>query len=111
MPDTHHDSSTEQHEGHAARQHADAEHQSSDLTSSIEPAYPVSLLDNGGLKGRGNAPVQAEVIQRMQQTYGNRAVQRFLQRSRPNVQRQYPTPTSTTGTSTPSTGTSGGISY
>jgi outer membrane protein OmpA-like peptidoglycan-associated protein len=42
------------------------------------PAYPVGLLGSSRLDGRGNAPVRAGIIQRMQQTHGNRAVQRFL---------------------------------
>lgn len=63
-----------------------------------EEALPGSALANPGtlmggdprLKGRGNAPVRAAVMQRMQKTYGNRAVQRFLQRSASStpIQRQ-----------------------
>lgn len=44
------------------------------------PAYPDALLGDSRLKGRGNSPVQAAVMQRMQSTHGNHAVQRFLQR-------------------------------
>jgi hypothetical protein len=39
-----------------------------------------ALLAHPAIGGRGNAPVRAAVLQRMQQTYGNRAVQRFIQR-------------------------------
>ncbi|MDQ3928356.1 MAG: hypothetical protein M3328_04310 [Chloroflexota bacterium] len=46
------------------------------------PSYPGTLLGDPRLNGRGNAPVRAAVMQRMQQTYGNRAVQRFLQLQR-----------------------------
>jgi|GEM_PF-5747244 len=45
------------------------------------PEYPSSVLSNPSINGRGNAPVKAAVMQRMQQTHGNRAVHRFLQRS------------------------------
>jgi hypothetical protein len=51
-------------------------------------AYSGGLLGDARLSGRGNAPVRAAVMQRAQQTYGNRAVQRFLQRSQP----AWPTP-------------------
>jgi len=43
--------------------------------------YPSSLLSTGKLQGRGNGPVQTSIMQRMQQTQGNRAVQRIIQRS------------------------------
>ncbi|HYO50354.1 MAG TPA: DUF4157 domain-containing protein, partial [Chloroflexia bacterium] len=43
--------------------------------------YPSTLLGDSRLSGRGNAPVRTAVMQRMQQTVGNRAVQRFLQRA------------------------------
>jgi hypothetical protein len=45
------------------------------------PNYPSTLLGDSRLSGRGNAPVRTAVMQRMQQTVGNRAVQRFLQRA------------------------------
>ncbi len=45
-----------------------------------KPLNSVTMLGNNGLRGRGNAPVQIALMQEMQQTYGNRAVQRFLQR-------------------------------
>jgi hypothetical protein len=43
----------------------------------VSSAYPNSLLSNPMLSGRGNAPVRAAVMQRAQQTHGNRAVQRY----------------------------------
>jgi len=39
-----------------------------------------ALLAHPAIGGRGNAPVRAAVLQRMQQTYGNRASVRFVQR-------------------------------
>lgn len=44
------------------------------------PAYPTSLLNDPRLNGRGNQPVRVALMREMQQTYGNRAVQRYLQR-------------------------------
>lgn len=44
-------------------------------------AYSSALLGDPRLNGRGNAPVRAAVLQRMQQNYGNRYTQRFLQRA------------------------------
>jgi hypothetical protein len=44
------------------------------------PSYPTSLLNDPRINGRGNQPVRTAILQRLQQTYGNRAVQRFLQR-------------------------------
>ncbi len=62
------DQSTEEHEGSLA-------HGSESL-----PSYPASLLADTRLNGRGNEPVRVALMRQMQQTYGNRAVQRFLQR-------------------------------
>src|SRR5688500_10950767 len=45
------------------------------------PAYPSSLLAGGKLSGRGNAPVRAALMRQVQRTHGNRAAQRFMQRS------------------------------
>ncbi|HEX9990221.1 MAG TPA: M15 family metallopeptidase [Chloroflexia bacterium] len=46
-----------------------------------QSAYSPAMLGSRQLSGRGNAPVRIAMMQRMQQTHGNRAVQRFLQRS------------------------------
>ncbi len=46
----------------------------------VAPAYSAALLGDSRLKTRGNGPVQASVMQGMQRTHGNRAVQRLLQR-------------------------------
>ena len=48
------------------------------------PAYSPALLHDARLSGRGNGPVRMALVQQMQQTRGNRAVQRAL--------RQVPTP-------------------
>jgi len=42
--------------------------------------YPASLLGDMGLSGRGNRPVRTALIQQLQRTHGNRAVQRMLER-------------------------------
>src|SRR5438067_1285568 len=46
----------------------------------LPPQTPV--LSSLPPPGRGNAPVRASMLQRMQQTYGNRTVQRFLRLQR-----------------------------
>jgi hypothetical protein len=48
--------------------------------SAAELSGAASLLSGLRLSGRGNRPVRNNSIQRVQQTHGNRAVQRFLQR-------------------------------
>ncbi|MBF6612712.1 MAG: DUF4157 domain-containing protein, partial [Chloroflexi bacterium] len=53
----------------------------SDAGSESATDYPASLLGDSKLSARGNTSVQTTVMQRMQQSYGNKAVQRFLQRS------------------------------
>jgi hypothetical protein len=45
------------------------------------PSYSSALLGNRALGGRGNGPVQIALMTEMQQAHGNRAMQRFLQRS------------------------------
>jgi hypothetical protein len=60
-----------------------------------EIAGGAGLLDHPDIGGRGNAPVRSAMLQRMQQQYGNRAVQRFLQRTPAGgvpVQRDNPPP-------------------
>src|ERR1043165_968122 len=51
------------------------------LAPDIVSAYPTSLLSDPRLKGRGNGPVRNTLMLQMQRTYGNKAVQRFLQRA------------------------------
>ena len=46
----------------------------------VPPAQMLAVLGHPHLGGRGNGPVHAAAVQQMQQTYGNRAVQRFLAR-------------------------------
>jgi hypothetical protein len=77
----------------------------SDIGIESAPAYSDALIGNPRLDGRGNQPVKIALMQRSQGTYGNQAVQRFLQRARSTpqagneaVQRQEPatgTPTTT----------------
>ncbi|HYO49829.1 MAG TPA: hypothetical protein VEW94_08250 [Chloroflexia bacterium] len=43
--------------------------------------YSSSLLGHSTLSGRGNGPVHTAMMQQMQQSYGNRALQRYLQRT------------------------------
>jgi hypothetical protein len=47
--------------------------------ASPPPVYRPSLLGDARLYGRGNAPVLQAVMLQAQQTYGNRAIQRFRQ--------------------------------
>ena len=44
--------------------------------SEVPPSVSASLLSDPNLNSRGNAPARIAAMQRMQQTYGNRAVQR-----------------------------------
>ncbi len=62
----------------------------SQVRSESEPdvAGVISPSAAKGLRGRGNAPVRAAMLQRLQQTYGNRALQRLL-----SAQRSAATPT------------------
>ena len=43
--------------------------------------YSASLVIDPALRGRANSPIRAATIRQMQKTYGNRAVQRFVQRT------------------------------
>src|SRR5437016_165008 len=43
------------------------------------PTYPLSLLGDPRLYGRGNGPVRTALALQMQRTYGNRATRRLLQ--------------------------------
>src|SRR5437764_7588310 len=45
------------------------------------PVYPGALLGDRRLGGRGNVQPRTSVMQQAQQTHGNRAVQRYIQRS------------------------------
>jgi hypothetical protein len=69
----------------------------SDAGVQPETAYSDALLGHPRLDGRGNQPVKIALMQSSQGTYGNQAVQRFLQRARSKpqagheaVQRQEP---------------------
>lgn len=79
---TNHDSSehTPSHEG----EHRAADHESLSASQEQRELLPIpiaiepSLLSDPRFNGRGNGPVRNSIIQGMQQTYGNRAVQRYL---------------------------------
>jgi hypothetical protein len=113
MPDRHEAENNDQHR--ARHERSDSEQagpQAQESPDTISAShYPASLAGSQSLRGRGNAPVQAAVLQRLQRAHGNRAVQRFLQRqkggSEVNVQRQDP-PAGTTTTPAPTTGTPAG---
>jgi len=49
--------------------------------------YSASLVIDPALRGRANNPIRAAAMQQMQKTHGNRAVQRFVQRTL-SVQRE-----------------------
>jgi hypothetical protein len=58
--------------------------------ASSEPSFagtslPGSLLGSSVLNGRGNGPVKIALMQQMQQTQGNRSVQRFMQSRRASI--------------------------
>lgn len=109
MPGRHEAENNEQHR--ARHERGDVEQASPDVQGSPNAIsasqYPASLAGSQSLRERGNAPVQAAVLQRLQRAHGNRAVQRFLQRQKAsgevNVQRQDP-PAGTTTTPAPTTG-------
>lgn len=50
-------------------------------SASLPTVYPTSLLGNPILNRRGNAQVRTAIMLQMQQTYGNRATRRHLQRT------------------------------
>ncbi|HET6261246.1 MAG TPA: hypothetical protein VFG99_03275, partial [Chloroflexia bacterium] len=70
------------------REHAARDAGAASIVST--PHYPASMLALANIRGRGNGPVHIGAMQQAQQTHGNRAVQRFMQRNRslPAVQRQ-----------------------
>ena len=57
------------------------DHASGSLTDAAEgPTQLHTLISGHDLNGRGNTPARAASLQTAQQTYGNRAVQRLMQR-------------------------------
>jgi hypothetical protein len=67
--------------------------------------YSRSLFGDARLHGRGNQSVQVAMMQQMQQTYGNRAVQRFMQSGRqPMPLQRDPTKPGWSGTTGPNAG-------
>lgn len=62
------------------REHASSESDGL-VPADLGLGYPVSLLGDPNMSGRGNGPVRAAIVQRMQQSHGNRATRQFVQRS------------------------------
>src|SRR4051812_45394825 len=46
--------------------------------AALTAAPPQTVLGQVALRGRGNGPLHVAALQQVQQTYGNRALQRFL---------------------------------
>lgn len=67
---------------HADHRTRPAEQRAPDPTPAPDalPAPAPALLGSPRLPGRGNGPVRAAVVQRLQQTVGNRAARRLVQR-------------------------------
>ena len=57
-------------------------------SSLSSPSFAATLLSHPAIGGRGNGPVRAAAIQRLQQSVGNRAVQRLLAGTPVVVQRE-----------------------
>lgn len=64
-----------------AERHAEGANAGQGGLETAPAALSGSMLGDPRLNGRGNAPVRVAMMQRMQRTYGNRAVQRSLQRA------------------------------
>ncbi len=72
------DKGREQHAGNPA---ADLVGSVSDTAGLVGLGTALQIANHPQSRGRGNGPVRQAAIQRLQQTYGNRAVQRMLQES------------------------------
>ncbi len=59
----------------------DADRRPAHAASEGHSSYPASLLGDTRLKGRGNGSVGIALMQDVQRAYGNRSMQRFLQRT------------------------------
>ena len=69
-------------EGEEAARSTRAERAASDVDRALTPEFvPMSLATDAGTHGRGNRSVSAAVLQQMQRTCGNRAVQRYVERT------------------------------
>ena len=76
---TEHDNQAAAHESARATQHsAEPRGPLADTAPSLSAPQIATLLTEPDIGGRGNAPVRQAAILQMQQTLGNRAVQRFL---------------------------------
>lgn len=69
--------------GPVQRERETHRHPANEPTHEAGSRPSTGLLGNPMLGGRGNQSVQIELMQEMQQAYGNRAVQRFMQRRAP----------------------------
>jgi hypothetical protein len=78
------DEQSPKHHEHQRDQHHDLASPELEGSQALDntSAYHASLLGDPRLSGRGNAPVRISLMRQLQQTYGNRAVQRYLQRSK-----------------------------
>ena len=67
-----------------------AESPASSTVASVQPCLGMgSLLANPSINGRGNGPVRVAAMRSLQQTYGNRALQRMLaHQPRPSISPQ-----------------------
>lgn len=66
---------------HQVEQHTEASYKpGASGIMGVAPATSASLLGSVGLNGRGNGSVRIAMMQQMQRTHGNHAVQRLLQR-------------------------------
>jgi hypothetical protein len=74
-----HDHAARTPEPDAARHRPATHHAPAQSAAGAVNAAPGALLLARTRAGRGNGAVQVALVQRMQQTYGNRAVRRFLQ--------------------------------
>ena len=69
-------------EGEEAARSTRAERAASDVDRALTPEFvPMSLATDAGTHGRGNRSVSAAVLQQMHRTCGNRAVQRYVERT------------------------------
>lgn len=71
----------DQHQAHRATQQADAPEALAEGSAEVETlaVAPDAVLADPCLSGRGNAPLRQAAVQQMQQTHGNRQVQRLLE--------------------------------
>jgi hypothetical protein len=81
MSDDQSRSTEEQRAHHIMHDNAGMDQAEGHTPGGATAAYSPTILNDARMSGRGNAPVRAAAIQQMQQTHGNRAVQRLIQRA------------------------------